>query len=582
MNNIVSNITQKIKENFRFGTLNFIFIIVYVNIFQLIFGPENSIVGVIFAIMMSASMVRDLTATPFRHLLSQSFVLIWMALAAYWVMTLPAPLSFFLNFITLLVILYAFTYEYVSHRYFPYILSYLFLLFITPVTDASMLPKRLLGMVAGAVSIILYQWFMGRKRVEETAQDVLSEMTDDIKRFISYKLKDRKEHPDLSDIRRKLCSLSQIVYERRKKALCISDASFSLISAGRGLEHLLILIYELPEDLSAQEKILLKNIDRQLSLFRSYLQQEITDLPCIEVSDFSFIENEKASSLFYKTMLYCRDRLIHMTDPENKNHYRKTALSFKIQLQAALDLSPVRAIYSIRAALILSCAVLIVQLLSLPHGKWLLFTIASVSLPYADDIPAKMKKRILATIIGGLISVAFYSVIPSSAGRTAAMMLSGYISFYLTDYAGTFACSTIGALGGAVYVNAFGFQEVGYIFMIRMGYILAGVCIAYLFNCVIFPYKRTVATKQLWKKYKSITELLTKICQEEQIDLQLYYSTVIQAHLLEEKLTQNAHLEKWTDFPDLLADCREQIRNAHRKLIIGRSDAPVFDSGHLC
>ena len=109
------NIPDVIKDNFRFSTLSFIFIIFYVNIFQIIFGPENSIVGVIFTIMMSASMVRDLTATPFRHLMVQTLVLVWMALAAYWVSTLPAPLSFVINFITLLLILYAYTYEYSNH-----------------------------------------------------------------------------------------------------------------------------------------------------------------------------------------------------------------------------------------------------------------------------------------------------------------------------------------------------------------------------------------------------------------------------------------------------------------------------------
>ena len=115
------NITNVIKDNFRFSTLSFIFIIFYVNIFQILFGPENSIVGVIFTIMMSASMVRDLTATPFRHLFIQALVLVWMAAAAFWVSTLPAPLSFVINFIRLLVILYAFSYEYSNNIFIPYI-----------------------------------------------------------------------------------------------------------------------------------------------------------------------------------------------------------------------------------------------------------------------------------------------------------------------------------------------------------------------------------------------------------------------------------------------------------------------------
>ena len=68
MKHISLKVPEVIRRNFRFSTLDFLFIILYVNVFQFIFGPENSIVGVIFTIMMSASMARDLTATPFRHL----------------------------------------------------------------------------------------------------------------------------------------------------------------------------------------------------------------------------------------------------------------------------------------------------------------------------------------------------------------------------------------------------------------------------------------------------------------------------------------------------------------------------------
>lgn len=574
------NIPDVIKDNFRFSTLSFIFIIFYVNIFQIIFGAENSIVGVIFTIMMSASMVRDLTATPFRHLFIQALVLIWMALAAYWVSTLSAPLSFVINFITLLVILYAFTYEYSSHIYFPYILSYLFLIFISPVS-AQQLPKRMLGMAAGAVSIMLYQWIMGRKRVVETARDVLTEMIDDICLLISHRMDETEEEPNLKDIRSKLCRLGRTVYERRRKVLCISDASFSMVAAGRGLEHLLALVHELPKKLSESEiHILLHTYDR-LTSFRAFLQRETAELPAFDSWDHPDIKDEKTAHLFYTTLLYTQDRLLHMTDPQNKIHYRKTAISLKVRIQAALDLSPVRAVYALRTALLLSCATLLVQSLGLPHGRWLLFTLASVSLPYADDVPAKMKKRIIATMIGGLLSVVIYSLVPSPAGRTAAMMLSGYVSFYFTDYRETFACSTIGALGGAVFMDAFGFRAVGSIFLIRLGYIFVGAAAAYLANCLIFPYSRKKATQQLWKKYKSITELLAQICRSDSMDSQLYYHLVIQAYLVEEKLSQNADLEDWDEFPGLLAVYQEKIRKAHRKLIAGRANAPVFEGGHI-
>lgn len=561
--NIRFKIPAPVRDKFRFGTLSFIFIVAYINVFQLIFGPENSIVGVIFTIMMSASMARDLTAAPVRHLIAQSLVLVWMALAAYWVNALPMPMSFMINFVTLLGILYAFTYEYSSHLYFPYILSYLFLIYISPVSGAQ-LPRRLMAMLAGAVSIMLYQWFMGRKRVVETAKDVLCGMVDMISHYIDSRLEGGVDAPDFPYMRSRLYQLSRTVYERRKRILCISDASFYMVDAGRGLEHLLVLINELPAPLCRNDRDLLINVRSRLAAFHSFLQQETGGIPLIDSSVPAAPESSKTSVLFQNSLNYIRDRLLHMTDPQNRSRYRETSLSFRFRLMAALDLSPVRAVYALRTALVLSAAACLVQALGMPHGRWLLFTLASVSLPYADDVPAKTKKRILATITGGLASVVIYSLVPSAAGRTAAMMLSGYLSFYFTDYRETYACSTVGALGGAVFMEAFRFPDIAGIFVIRLGYILAGAAAAWLVNCLIFPYSRARATRQLWTKYKTITEHLVKTGNPATGDPQLYYNLLIRSCMIEDKLLQNGELEKWEELPRLLGQYRKQLYQLSR------------------
>lgn len=175
------------KKKIRFSTLSFLFIIAYVNIFPMLFGAENNIVAVIFTILMSASMVRDLTGTLMRHFFIQAFVLVWMSIAACLVNILPPMISLLINLITLFIILYAFTYEYANHLYFPYILSYLFLIFISPVPP-TLLPRRILAMVAGAFSIIAYQWIMGRKKIKNNAQDILCDMIHHIKEQIQLTL----------------------------------------------------------------------------------------------------------------------------------------------------------------------------------------------------------------------------------------------------------------------------------------------------------------------------------------------------------------------------------------------------------
>ena len=46
---------EHVKGKFWPSTLSFLFILIYVNVFPILFGPESSIVAVIFTIMMTAS-----------------------------------------------------------------------------------------------------------------------------------------------------------------------------------------------------------------------------------------------------------------------------------------------------------------------------------------------------------------------------------------------------------------------------------------------------------------------------------------------------------------------------------------------
>lgn len=554
-------VQDRIRKNLKFATLSFLFIIAYVNVFQKLFGAENSIVGVIFTIMMSASMARDLTSTPLKHLFAQAAVLVLMAVSACLVSTLNPWAALPVNFAVIYFILYTYTYEYSGHLYFPYILSYLFLVFISP-SSPEQLPKRIMAMVTGAVCIILYQLVMGRNRAEETVTDVLLTLIREAKQYISCLLSGSAAPEGLEDIRKNVRRLSCMVYDRRRRELCISDASFALVDSGRGLEHLLILLSqtEHPEDC----RDMLEKTLTQLSHFESYVNKKTTAPHLIARTDFITDPEDLRQEEFYNSLEYIRNHLVHMADPEKKSHYRPTLLSLSIRIQAALKVSRVRVIYALRVALLLSLATLLVQSLKLPHGKWLLFTLASVSLPYADDVGQKAGKRLFATAAGGIFSVILYSLVPSPTGRTAIMMLSGYLSFYFTDYKGTFTCSTVGALGGAVFMSAFGWAPVSRMLLIRLAYVIAGIVIAYAANCLLFPYHRSTAAETLLKKYDFASKLLSKLCSQGVTDTQFYYHLVIQSQLIEEKLYQITSGEEQKLLHDKICECRSLVRAAHR------------------
>lgn len=538
------------RKNFKSATLEFLFIIAFVNGFQWVFGAENSIIGVVFAIMMAASMARDLTAAPVRHLLFQALVLTMMTVAACFVASLDPWFALILNIGMCFFLLYTFTFEYMSNLYFPYILSYLFMVFITPVPAAG-LPKRLLGVLAGSACIIVYQLVKGRKRIRNTVKNSLTHIVDTL--LAETDGAGEGTAAAAEEIRRELRKISRAEFERRKRPLRISSAGFAAVDSARGLEHLYLLLME---KTGRMEESALNEIRASLRAFRDFIVNK-TPMPAAD--------DERVPDEVRAALAYIRDHLLRMTDKEQRRAYPRSASSFFMRLRAAVSFSPVRLAYAARVTVLIAGFTLLVRLLDLPHGKWLLFTIASVSLPYADDVTPKARKRLLATLLGGALAALLFSLLPWGWARTALMMLSGYVSYYFTGYTATYACSTVGALGGAVFVSAFGWRDVWLMFGIRVGYICAGIVIAYVCNKLIFPFKRKTASRQLWLKYQKTVLALTELCARGETDDQLYYSLVLQSHMMEDRLCANAAAAGWNGMESVIDECRAYVRAAHRK-----------------
>ena len=282
----LKNAGKNIKENFKSYTLDFIFIVLFISVFQTVFGQENNIVGVILTILMASSMMRDLTSTPLKHLVIQSSVLVAMAVSACLVVILNPWIALIINFIMITIILYSFTYEYASNLYFPYILSYLFMIFIGPVT-LEQLPKRVLSMLAGALCIMVYQFVKGRKRVVDTTRDSLTVIIDEALVCTQCLIDGAGKPADLEEVRKNLYKLCKMVYERRKRVLCVSDANFAMIDSARGLENLILVLYEMTGPITPDRIEILKKVKEKLKEFRAFVQREVNCLKDMDFSDFA-------------------------------------------------------------------------------------------------------------------------------------------------------------------------------------------------------------------------------------------------------------------------------------------------------
>lgn len=554
----IRSMRESVKKNFRFATLDCIFILLFISIFALVFGSSNSIVGVIFAVLMGASLQRDYTNAPIKHFCIMTVVMMLMCIAACYVAILNPYIALPINLLVSFAILYSYTYEYSSHLYFPYILSYLFLIFITPVQPVD-LPIRLLSVLVGCLSVFIYHFVLKRNDAWKSVKGTLSEIIDITIYNIILIISNKSDSINDTQLRKCVCRLSRLIYDRRKNSYHISDAAFAAIDTARGLENLTVLLNTLTAD---KDSDLLKEISLTLDSFKEFLSGKTTSIAPIAQDAYRY--NQTAQEL-YTLMEYVRVHLLRMSEKDKRRRYRRSSVSLLSRIRSVVQFSSVRFIYALRVAVLLSLFTMAVQILNLPHGKWLLFTIASVSLPCADDVASKAYKRLFATLVGGIISFVLFSAISNPTLRTLIMTLSGYFSFYFADYKTNYACATVGALGGAMFATSFGVADVGMMVGIRLGYIVIGILIAVIANQVLFPITSKRINQNLMKKYTQTTTLLTTLCTDEHVDAQIYYNLVIQSNMMEESLMQYAEKENQGSIISDLKICRSRVRTAHRK-----------------
>lgn len=544
----IHSVGHKVRLNFKSITLNFVFIFIFINLFQRFFGAENTIVGVVFVIVMQSSMLLDFTVRPMKNFFVQLLIMEAMTVSAFLIHALNPLVTMPLNFVILFILLYVFTFEYTTDLYMPYILSYLFLIFISPVSLGQM-PERMLAVLVGTTCVILYHLIKGRGRSAKTVCEALTGLIDEARGCMVGHLTGEGFADDMEQVRSNLYKLSHLVYERRKGFMYISDASLAMLDCGLKLENLICRLNNISGELTAKEREILDNAGAWLGELR------------VVVWEGGAVEAPKGENFhvdtcplgkdIYTNLTQLRKSLIHMMDYNKRLSFRPTVLSLTSKIKSVFHASPVRIVYSLRVAILLSVLTAMVLFLQLPHGKWLLFTVASVSLPFADDVGEKAKKRFLATLLGGCFSVIAFSLISDSTGRTVVMLFIGYLTAYFTDYRFSFACSTVGALGGAMLMETFGWVAVGNVFFIRLGYICVGIVIAYIANGFIYPFRRSSALAHLCKKHFATSKLVSYSAEGGE-DAQLYYSLLVHQLLQEEQLKDNLDSRMWDKIKDAL------------------------------
>ena len=168
---------------------------------------------------------------------------------------------------------------------------------------------------------------------------------------------------------------------------------------------------------------------------------------------FELVEKNKEDNLYKPTVLFGRPYAIH----------------------------PIRAAYAFRIGLITAITVFIVAFFNLQEGRWIVYTVFSLTELYSENCIIRSKQRVQGTIFGAIIVLFLFIFIKDNSIRALIILIGGYLDSYTTNYRDKMICVTVSVIASTALINNTLYAAVN-----RIGYILIGTILALIVNQLVF------------------------------------------------------------------------------------------------
>lgn len=473
------------KKKIIFNTIIFVLIIAFISAFSKIFGDVNSLVGVGIATIALVLVERDLTIHPFRNTIKLLAINLGLGVFSF-VSHINMWIAIPLNLIALFFIGYVFSYNLRKSTVIPFGLLYLFMLY-TPI-DESLIMGRFLALIIGAFLVMIFQFIFNKNKFIK----VRTQSTDEIYKNILEKIslikigKDTKEIDE--KIKANIKTVKKVILDKRVKGFYLTESADVLTQVIWILERISISLDEITTKYKKSDYILLlnslydavENISQNKSVIHSlyddYKSAQIDEKILIEFDEL-LIDLEKDMKNVFKA----NDKLVREENFDIKipKHFNKV---FDYKKDFSID--SLRFSFATRLAIAVTLGAFLTQFFNLTEGRWMVYTIFSLIQPYAENCKTKAKERVQGTIIGTLIVLVSFTLIKSTGGRFAVILLAGYLNPFFTNYRDIAVTFTISAVASAALMGG-----TTKFVLARISFVLLGTLIALLSNKFILPFK---------------------------------------------------------------------------------------------
>lgn len=554
-------------------SITFIFVVVYVVLFKLIFGDENSLVGVTTITAALMFLGKDLTLSPVRNasrlILLNLFIGIATMLAAsnIW-------LGIIINFITLFIISYLLCYNLESPMYFPFTLQYLFLL-SSPVS-IEQIPKRLIALAFGGIFVIILQLIVNKNRISKSGNKILLNVCDSILSRIEF-LKNNSQKDTTNDgIEANINAFRKMVYDKREIDYYLTEEGRIKLNLSVALENIYTILSAVKEPLNVL--FILNKLECLTHETKSILEGKESEKDLYDDMNI-FLSECREKNIYDLMTLQILDSTILLVDAMYElNNLEKENYNLVKQVESIpkdkndslfrymrSDHKSLRFCYAMRVAISITLGAFITDFFRLSEGRWIMFTILSLVNPLYEVSKSKVMHRVIATVLGGILVTVLFSIFEDMTTRTIILMLAGYINSYISQYKYNMILVTVSAIGSAAMVG-----NVGGLTLSRITFVVIGALMAIIANKYIFPYKLEDSNKELEKIHTlSVLEMLREIYNVAE-GIKKPHSIknlLIVTSLVEEKLKLNNQILHDSHYEELVKERRFLVANIYELYI---------------
>ena len=507
------------KQKIITNTIIFIFVMAFVLTFKAIFGSDNVLIGITTITATLMLMQRDFTGDLLKNTLKFIGINLLMGVGTFIAannMWLAIPI----NFAVVFTFSYVFTYNLRQPLYFPFGLQYLFLL-SSPVS-IDKLGLRLIALFVGALIIMLAQVLVNKNKLATAGNKILIGVCESIEGKLKCLKAKSTNYDSTNNVQESLDKFRTMIYDKRESNYYISEEARVKLNMSVALENINSLLYD--DNIKSIDSKTIDNLEELVSIAKATLKSKTKKGTNIKPKSYdinkllSYYEEKNVSDLLslqiIESMIFLDETTtkINQLDKEDSKEISKASEKSEIFSKEAIkDIlkgknSP-KYCYAMRMAISITIGAFIMNLFKLAEGRWILFTILSLTNPIYEIYKSKVPQRIVATLIGGIIIVILFTIFKGQTARLLIVMACGYLQSYVNEYKYRMIFITVCAIGTAAVVGNIEQFTIERILMVILGSIIAIIA-----NKYIFPYKLKNSNEQLRKiYYEAIKDMFEEI-----------------------------------------------------------------------